>query len=112
MAYKLHIPDCILEPHHPFHFPTPNNPFTDSHPRYRGFDYYGVTFDHLVPAGDTDPEVLDINIIELEAKDGLYANGLDYANETLSFKLDPLSDLRAKVLAVPEVLSKAQGDKG
>lgn len=26
MAYKLHIPDCILEPHHPFHFPTPNKP--------------------------------------------------------------------------------------
>lgn len=24
MAYKLHIPDCILEPHHPFHFPSSN----------------------------------------------------------------------------------------
>lgn len=60
-----------------------------------------MTFDHLVSAGDTDPEMLDINIIELEAKDGLYANGLDYANETLSFKVKPLCDLGEKVLAVP-----------
>ncbi|TLD14356.1 uncharacterized protein PgNI_02831 [Pyricularia grisea] len=152
MAYKLHIPDCILEPNHPFHFPFTQQTLTDSHPRstnlhpkdfltrptpqvpapdfarlaystiygcdpqpevpddlvirheycgwiskpplpIEGFDYYGVTFDHLVPADDTNPEVLHINIIELEAKEGLYANGLNYTDETLSYKVDPLSYL-------------------
>jgi hypothetical protein len=28
-------------------------------------DYYGVTFDHLVPPDDTNPEVLQINIVEI-----------------------------------------------
>ncbi|KAJ5712478.1 hypothetical protein N7493_008946 [Penicillium malachiteum] len=37
-------------------------------------DYYGVTFDHLVPADDTNPEVLQINIIEIEDDAGVYAN--------------------------------------
>lgn len=31
----------------------------------RLIDYYGVTFDHLVPADDTNPEVLQMNIIEI-----------------------------------------------
>lgn len=35
-------------------------------------DYYGVPFDHLVPANDTDPEVLQINIIEVEDDGGVY----------------------------------------
>lgn len=29
-------------------------------------DYYGVTFDHLVPANEPDPEVLVININEVD----------------------------------------------
>ncbi|OBT68141.1 hypothetical protein VE03_01613 [Pseudogymnoascus sp. 23342-1-I1] len=37
-------------------------------------DYYGVTFDHLVPSDDTDPEVLQINIVEIEDDGGTYAN--------------------------------------
>ncbi|KFY58769.1 hypothetical protein V496_05972 [Pseudogymnoascus sp. VKM F-4515 (FW-2607)] len=37
-------------------------------------DYYGVTFDHLVPAGDTDPAVLQINVVEIEDDGGAYAN--------------------------------------
>ncbi|KZM27858.1 hypothetical protein ST47_g996 [Ascochyta rabiei] len=36
-------------------------------------DYYGVTFDHLVPADDTNPEVLQINIVEIEDDAGMYA---------------------------------------
>ncbi|TLS25375.1 hypothetical protein PpBr36_06811 [Pyricularia pennisetigena] len=179
MAYKLHIPDCILEPNHPFHFPSHNKPLRiriqgplisiqrlipkaqwhqdfltrptpqvpapdfarltyrtiygcDPQPEVpddlvirheycgwiskpplpiEGFDYYGVTFDHLVPADDTNPEVLHINIIELEAKEGLYANGLNYANENLSFKVDPLSYLGEKVLAVPRCCQKRKGTK-
>ncbi|EHA52342.1 hypothetical protein MGG_16784 [Pyricularia oryzae 70-15] len=91
MAYKLHIPDCILEPHHPFHFPTPNKPLRIRIQGplisiQRGFDYYGVTFNYFLPANDANPEMLHINIIELEAKYGLYANGLNYADETLLFK--------------------------
>ncbi|KDN61349.1 hypothetical protein CSUB01_06551 [Colletotrichum sublineola] len=37
-------------------------------------NYYGVTFDHLVPHDDIDPEVLQINIIETENDNGEYAN--------------------------------------
>jgi hypothetical protein len=37
-------------------------------------DYYGITFDHLVPADDTDPEVLQINIFEIEDDGGIYVN--------------------------------------
>ncbi|GIK05190.1 hypothetical protein Aspvir_009293 [Aspergillus viridinutans] len=35
-------------------------------------DYYGVTFDHLVPPDDTNPEVLQINIIEIEDDNVIY----------------------------------------
>ncbi|KID97583.1 hypothetical protein MAJ_06455, partial [Metarhizium majus ARSEF 297] len=37
----------------------------------RVIDYYGVTFDHLVPADDPDPEVLQINIFEMDYDEGL-----------------------------------------
>ncbi|KAM9875669.1 fg-gap repeat family protein [Verticillium dahliae] len=37
-------------------------------------DYYGVTFDHLVPADDPNPEVLQININEMDDDEG--AGGL------------------------------------
>ncbi|KAJ5677239.1 endonuclease/exonuclease/phosphatase family protein [Penicillium maclennaniae] len=37
-------------------------------------DDYGVTFDRLVPAVDTNPEVLQISIIEIEDDHGVYAN--------------------------------------
>ncbi|EJP60923.1 uncharacterized protein BBA_10130 [Beauveria bassiana ARSEF 2860] len=38
-------------------------------------DYYGVTFDHLVSPDDPDPEVLVINIIELDSVGGIYSDG-------------------------------------
>lgn len=90
-----------------------SRPFVLTYSLYelRGFDYYGVTFDHLVPADDAYPEVLHINIIELETEEGLYANGITYANETLSFEVDRLSYLGEKVLAVPRCCQKRQGTK-
>ncbi|KAF6837436.1 hypothetical protein CPLU01_03060, partial [Colletotrichum plurivorum] len=38
-------------------------------------DDYGVTFDHLVPADEPDLEVLVINVIEVDADGGIYADG-------------------------------------
>ncbi|KAF2183588.1 hypothetical protein K469DRAFT_204909 [Zopfia rhizophila CBS 207.26] len=37
-------------------------------------DYYGLTFDHLVPANDPNPEVLAISIIEVDNDGGAFAN--------------------------------------
>lgn len=39
----------------------------------RLIEYYGVTFDHLVPADDDSPEILQINAIEVEDDKGVYA---------------------------------------
>lgn len=74
----------------------------------REIDYYGVTFDHLVPADDTDPEVLQINIIEIEEDGGAYAN------ENLPFSVDPADFIGKKVLAVPRCCQKRKGtqDRG
>ncbi|KAI0829172.1 hypothetical protein F5Y06DRAFT_220966 [Hypoxylon sp. FL0890] len=71
-------------------------------------DYYGVTFDHLVPADDPDPEVLQINIIEMDDDGGAYAN------KYLSFAVDPAEYTGKKVLAVPRCCQKRKGtqDRG
>lgn len=66
-------------------------------------DYYGVTFDHLVPADDTDPEVLQINIIEIEDDNGVYAN------QYMDFAVDPVEFVGKKVLAVPRCCGKRKG---
>ncbi|KAJ3547858.1 hypothetical protein NM208_g1288 [Fusarium decemcellulare] len=66
-------------------------------------DYYGVTFDHIVPPGDTDPEVLQINIIEMDDDDGAYAK------EHLPFSVDPTEYKGVKVLAVPRCCQKRKG---
>ncbi|KAF5668733.1 arginine deiminase type-3 [Fusarium denticulatum] len=66
-------------------------------------DYYGVTFDHLVPAGERDPEVLQINIIEMEEDGGAYAK------EYLPFAVDPAEYSGRKVLAVPRCCQKRKG---
>ncbi|KAI1420273.1 hypothetical protein F5Y12DRAFT_773821 [Xylaria sp. FL1777] len=70
-------------------------------------DYYGVTFDHLVPADDLDPDTLQINISEM-----LYDGG-EYANKYLLFPVDP-ADYIGKVLAVPRCCQKRKGtqDRG
>ncbi|KAJ8122413.1 hypothetical protein ONZ43_g1385 [Nemania bipapillata] len=73
------------------------------------FDYYGVTFDHLVPAGDMDPETLQINIIELETDEGPYANGVEYANKCLNVKINPVDYVGKRTLAVPRCCQKRKG---
>lgn len=69
----------------------------------RLIDYYGVTFDHLVPADDTNPEVLQINIIEIEEDNGVYAN------TWLLFAVDPAEFIGKRVLAVPRCCQKRKG---
>lgn len=66
-------------------------------------DYYGVTFDHLVPIDDTDPEVLQINIVEIEDDGGVYANMYN------PFDIDPAEYIGKKVLAVPRCCQKRKG---
>ncbi|KAH6658637.1 hypothetical protein BKA67DRAFT_512186 [Truncatella angustata] len=66
-------------------------------------DYYGVTFDHLVPANECDPEVLQINIIETENDGGLYAN------TWLPFVVNVKEFEGQKVLAVPRCCQKRRG---
>ncbi|KAI1464581.1 uncharacterized protein F4812DRAFT_462641 [Daldinia caldariorum] len=66
-------------------------------------DYYGVTFDHPVPADDPDPDVLQINIIEIEDDGG------DYANANLPFIVDPVAYIGKKILAVPRCCQKRKG---
>ncbi|KAJ3562433.1 hypothetical protein NPX13_g8568 [Xylaria arbuscula] len=51
--------------------------------------YYGLTFDHLVPPDDYDPEVLQINIIEIEDDNGVYAN------KYMPFYVDPADKFKA-----------------
>ncbi|KAK1457849.1 hypothetical protein CMEL01_15832 [Colletotrichum melonis] len=67
------------------------------------FDYYGVTFDHLVPVVDADPEVLQINIIEVESDQG------KTANECVRFPVDALEYTGKKVLTVPICCQKRKG---
>ncbi|KAI3551308.1 hypothetical protein CSPX01_01225 [Colletotrichum filicis] len=67
------------------------------------FDYYCVTFDHLVPMAEADPEVLQINIIEVESDQG------KTANEYLRFPVDALEYAGKKVLAVPRCCQKRKG---
>ncbi|KAF2181273.1 hypothetical protein K469DRAFT_692145 [Zopfia rhizophila CBS 207.26] len=71
-------------------------------------DYYGVTFDHLVPADDLNPEVLAISIIEVDNDGGAFAN------EVLSFPIDPTEYTGKKVLAVPRCCQVKKGtqDRG
>jgi len=66
-------------------------------------DYYGVTFDHLVPADDTDPEVLQINIVEIEDDAGMYA--IKYNQ----FKINPADYVGKQVLGAPRCCSTRKG---
>ncbi|KAK8048273.1 hypothetical protein PG994_010003 [Apiospora phragmitis] len=68
-------------------------------------DYYGVTFDHLVTLDESDPDVLQVNIIEVENDAGAYAT------EWLPFKIT-LADYTGKmVLAVPRCCQKRKGSQ-
>ncbi len=81
----------------------------EANPKPSHIDYYGVTFDHLVPANDPDPEVLVINIIELDDDGGVYADGGAYAQEVLLFSVDPADYSGKRVLAVPRCCQRKKG---
>lgn len=66
-------------------------------------DYYGVTFDYLVPANDPNPEVLAISIIEVDNDGGAFAN------EVLLFQIDPTEYTGKKVLVVPRCYQVKKG---
>ncbi|KAI1181885.1 hypothetical protein F5B17DRAFT_444684 [Nemania serpens] len=79
------------------------------HPKpVQEIDYYGVTFDHLVPPDDHDPEVLQINIIEVEDDNGVFAN------KYMDFHVDPAEYAGKRILAVPRCCQKRKGstDRG
>lgn len=65
----------------------------------------GVTFDHFVPADDSIPYVLQINIIEIEDDGGAYAN------ENLPFSVDPADFVGKRVLAVLRCCPRRKGTK-
>lgn len=68
-------------------------------------DYYGVTFDHLVPpADDAFPEVLQINIIDMDEDDGEFAN-----SGILPFHVDAAAYIGKRVLAVPRCCQNRKG---
>ncbi|PYI07289.1 hypothetical protein BO78DRAFT_469328 [Aspergillus sclerotiicarbonarius CBS 121057] len=71
----------------------------------RVIDYYGITFDYLIPKDNPDPnpEVLQINIIEIEDDGG------EYANRWLLFQADAEEYRGKKVLAVPRCCQKRKG---
>ncbi|KJZ68410.1 hypothetical protein HIM_12198 [Hirsutella minnesotensis 3608] len=56
-----------------------------------------------VPTDDSDPEVLQINIIEVEDDDG------EYANRWLPFQVDASTYRGQRVLAVPRCCQKRKG---
>ncbi|TGO43919.1 hypothetical protein BCON_0726g00010 [Botryotinia convoluta] len=66
-------------------------------------DYYGVTFDHLVPVDDTNPEVLQINIVEIEDDAGVYAIKHN------KFAIDPADYIGKQVLGAPRCCSTRKG---
>jgi len=66
-------------------------------------DYYGVTFDHLVPVDDTNPEVLQINIIEIEDDAGVYAK------RDNKFVINPADYIGKQVLGAPRCCSTRKG---
>jgi hypothetical protein len=74
-------------------------------------DYDGVTFDHPVAADDSNPEVLAINLIEVDNDGGIYADGRIYANEVLPFPVDPTEYTGKRVLAVPRCCQHKKGTR-
>lgn len=70
---------------------------------HRDIDYYGITFDHLVPKDEYSPEVLMLNISDMDEDGGEYANG------SLLKPVDPADYIGKKVLAVPRCCQKRRG---
>lgn len=53
--------------------------------------------------------MLQINIIELEANDGPFTNGVAYVNEYLLFAVDPADYIGKKVPFVPRCCQRRKG---
>ena len=66
-------------------------------------DYYGVTFDHLVPKDDSNPEVLQINIVEIEDDADIYAKKYN------KIIINPADYIEKQVLAAPRYCSTRTG---
>ncbi|KEY68341.1 hypothetical protein S7711_10424 [Stachybotrys chartarum IBT 7711] len=58
-------------------------------------DYYGVTFDINIPPDEYFPEILQINILEIEADQG------EYANECLPFMIERQTTLARRSWRCP-----------
>ncbi|KAH6703082.1 hypothetical protein BKA61DRAFT_618857 [Leptodontidium sp. MPI-SDFR-AT-0119] len=78
--------------------------YTDTSLNSSMIDYYGSTFNHLVPIDHTDPEVLQINI-EIEDDGGIYAN------KSSCFEIDPAVFTGKKVPALRRCCRKRKGAK-
>lgn len=73
--------------------------------------YFRVTFDHRVPEDDVNPEVLVINIIEVDDGGGAYADSGIYASEVLLFSINLEEFTGRRVLAVPRCCQKKKGTR-
>lgn len=62
-----------------------------------------MTFDYLVLEGEKDPEVLHLNIFEMDDDDGAFAR------QHLRFEPNPADYTHKKVLAVPRCCQKPKG---
>lgn len=74
-------------------------------PAVSEIDSYGVTFDHLVPADDFFPEVLQINLFEIDEDE----DEGGFANKHLLFTVDLAEYIGKKILAVPRCCQKRNG---
>ena len=68
-----------------------------------------MTFDYGVPEDESDPEVLAVNIIEMEVDSGEFANGVEFARQYLCVQVNPTEYLGKKILAVPRCCQKKPG---
>jgi hypothetical protein len=68
-------------------------------------DYYGVTFDHLVPPDDEDPMTLQILIAETENDNALYAK----TNFRIQINAEDYTPYRKRVFANYRCCSIGEG---
>lgn len=64
-----------------------------------------------MPDDEPNPEVLVINIIEVDNDEGPYADGGIYASEVLPFSINPTDYTGKKVLAVLRCCQHKRGTK-
>ena len=72
----------------------------------RDIDYYGVTFDHLVGESEEDPEVLALNLIEMDYDGGAFAKG------SIALPYRPRGVQGQEGVSGAEVLPEEKGNAG